>query len=93
MSTIEIEVDGQRLEVEPGITVAAALLNAGIAGFRVSVTGEPRGPLCGMGVCQECRVGINGREQQRSCMYQVENGMIVTVQKNADGAGPPRSKG
>lgn len=84
MSEIVIEVDGRRLPVPPGITVAAALLNAGIAGFRTSVSGEPRGPLCGMGVCQECRVEIDGREQQRSCMYLVEDGMRITVQKNAD---------
>jgi predicted molibdopterin-dependent oxidoreductase YjgC len=93
MNEIVIEVDGRRLTVEPGITVAAALWNAGIVEFRVSVAGEPRGPLCGMGVCQECRVEIDGRAQQRSCMYLVENGMIVKVQKNADTQGPPRSKG
>ena len=82
MSSITIEVDGQRLTVEPGMTVAAALVNAGVQAFRISVSGEPRGPLCGMGVCQECRVEIDGREQQRSCMYVVEEGMRIAVRKN-----------
>ncbi len=75
--TIEILANGKPLQVAPGVTVAAELMNAGIAGFRTSVVGEPRGPLCGMGICQECRVTINDRLQQRSCLVLVEPGMRI----------------
>ena len=50
---------------------------AGVQGFRRSVSGEPRGPLCGMGICFECRVTINGREHCRSCQIPCEPGMEV----------------
>ena len=78
--TIEIMVNGKPLQVAPGATVAAALMNAGITRFRTSVLGEPRGPLCGMGICQECRVTINDRLQQRSCLVLVEPGMRIELE-------------
>jgi len=73
----EITVDGQPVRVEPGITVASALLNAGIAAFRRSTSGAPRGPLCGMGICYECRVTIDGVPHRRACVTRVEEGMKV----------------
>lgn len=74
---VEIVANGMRLPVIPGITVAAALLNGGIDGFRTSITGESRGPLCGMGICQECRVTIDDVPHQRSCLVLVTAGMRV----------------
>lgn len=76
-SPIDITVNGLVVRCAAGVTVAAALLNAGVAIFRRSLAGEPRGPLCGMGTCQECRATINGRAHVRACMTQVEDGMTV----------------
>lgn len=76
---VEIFVDGQRHAARRGVSVAAALLEAGVRAFRVSVTGEPRAPLCGMGVCHECRVTIDGAAHRRSCMVLVATGMRVTT--------------
>ena len=73
---VAIRVDERVLRVERGITVAAALQNAGF-GFRRSVTGEVRGPLCGMGICHECRVTISGVAHRRACMVVVEPGMEI----------------
>jgi len=47
-------------------TIAAALMAAGQS-CRTSVTGEPRGPLCGMGICFECRATVHGVPHQRTC--------------------------
>jgi D-hydroxyproline dehydrogenase subunit alpha len=74
---IELFVDDVPLWVERDATVAAALLDAGVTAFRTSVAGEPRAPLCGMGICYECRVTIDGVAQQRSCMTRVAPGMRV----------------
>jgi len=74
---ITITVDGREVRAESGTTVAAAMLNAGIRGFRESVRGEMRGPLCGMGVCMECRVTIDGEAHCRSCQTLCEHGMEV----------------
>jgi len=76
-SELEIVVDGQRQRVAPGITVAAALFNLGISALRRSVSGESRGPVCGMGVCFECRVTIDSRPHQRACMVAVVDGMHI----------------
>jgi sarcosine oxidase subunit alpha len=76
---ITLTIDCKELTVAEGTTVAAAILSAGKGTFRVSVSGEFRGPLCGMGTCFECRVKINGLEHQRSCTRIVENGMDVVT--------------
>ena len=62
--------------VAPGATVASAILIAGIP-TRQSVTGEPRGPLCGMGICFECRATIDDVQHQRSCQVLCAEGMKV----------------
>jgi hypothetical protein len=74
---VEIVVNGERVEVDDGITVASALLNAGISAVRTSVDGEPRAPLCGMGVCYECRASIDGVAHQRTCLRVVALGMRI----------------
>jgi D-hydroxyproline dehydrogenase subunit gamma len=75
--SVIIRVDGRAVAVPVGISVAAALLGAGITAFRHSVGGEPRGPVCGMGVCFECRVRVDGRPHVRSCLEPVRDGMEV----------------
>ena len=74
---VEITVDGERLRVSEGTTLAAALMDAGVAAFRVSVSGMPRAPICGMGSCFECRVTVDGRPHQRSCLIPCRAGMTV----------------
>ena len=63
-----------------GATLAAALMGLGVTRFRSSTHGEPRGPLCAMGVCQECRLTVNGRPQMRACMVQCREGMRVETE-------------
>lgn len=75
--TVEIVVDGRRIRVSAGMTLAAALVDAGVTAFRVSVSGAPRAPICGMGSCFECRVTVDGRPHQRSCLIPCRDGMIV----------------
>lgn len=77
--TVEIRINGQPISTPADVTVAAALLNAGIWPFRSSVQNEARGPLCGMGICYECRVTINGVPHRRACMRVVESGMEVST--------------
>jgi predicted molibdopterin-dependent oxidoreductase YjgC len=73
----QVTIDGANVIVPRGITVAAAMMNAGLS-IRTSVSNEPRAALCGMGICHECRVTIDGREQQRSCLAVVSPGMVIT---------------
>jgi sarcosine oxidase subunit alpha len=75
--TVTLSVDGKTVTVAAGSVVAAAIAHAGVVHFRASVHSHPRGPLCGMGICYECCVTINGRPFRRSCLTLCENGMEV----------------
>jgi D-hydroxyproline dehydrogenase subunit gamma len=74
---LTLTINGQLLHVPIGSTVAAAVLMAQAATFRRSVSGEARAPLCGMGICYECRVTIDGRAHARSCQIVCAEGMEV----------------
>ena len=74
---VAINTDGRDVRVPAGVTVAAALVDLGVAGFRRSVGGELRGPVCGMGTCYECRVTIDGVAHRRSCLIPVAEGMRI----------------
>ncbi len=94
-----VQIDGSPVVVSPGTTVAAALWSAGVSWFRTSTGGEPRGPLCGMGICFECRVTIDGLPHRRSCLIACAPGMAIeTGRREAAAAAarpqpPSRSRG
>lgn len=72
----DLILDGRALRVAEGTTVAAAVALAGDGCTRTSVSGERRAPLCGMGICQECRVTIDGR-RRLACQTLCQHGMQV----------------
>lgn len=74
---VEIIVDGGAVRVARGTTLAALLMTWGVTRFRTSVGGDPRGPLCGMGTCHECRVTVDGNPHRRACLIACEAGMVV----------------
>jgi D-hydroxyproline dehydrogenase subunit gamma len=73
---VRLTVNGSAVVVPEGTTVAVAMMVTAQA-CRTSVSGEPRGPLCGMGICFECRATINGRQHCRTCQIPCEPGMDV----------------
>jgi D-hydroxyproline dehydrogenase subunit gamma len=75
-SQLTVTVNGVAVEVAVGATVAVAAALAGQS-CRTSISGQPRGPLCGMGICFECRMTINGTPHCRSCQILCEPGMEV----------------
>ena len=76
---ITLTVNQKPVTVSAATTVAVAIAIAGAA-CRISVTGEPRGPLCAMGICFECRALIDGARHQRSCQILCRQGMDVRTQ-------------
>ena len=75
--TVTVVVNGVSVTMPAGSMVSAAILKRGVYGFRRSVSGELRGPLCGMGICFECRVTIDGVLHCRSCQTVCREGMDV----------------
>jgi D-hydroxyproline dehydrogenase subunit alpha len=74
---VPIRFDGRELLALPGETVAAALAAAEIVAVRRARSGAPRGPFCGMGVCFDCLVTVDGRPSQRACLTKVEAGIDI----------------
>jgi predicted molibdopterin-dependent oxidoreductase YjgC len=76
---------GRELAADEGQSVAAALIAAGQLSWRTTrLGGAPRGVFCGIGVCFDCLVVVNGRPNQRACLTEVHDGDVVEPQ---DGAG------
>jgi hypothetical protein len=81
---ITVTVNGMLVVVPNGITVAAAIAVCGVEVTRRSVSGMLRSPLCGMGICQECRVCIDGQQHRLSCQTLCRDRMnIETAAPNA----------
>jgi sarcosine oxidase, subunit alpha len=67
-----------RLPGRDGESIAAALLAANVRAVRRSVRlGEPRGLYCGIGLCFDCVVTVDGQPNVRACLTQVADGMRV----------------
>ena len=77
---INIRVNGKAFTAYEGETVHATLLAAGYRVLRKTPKmHQPRGIFCGMGVCYDCLVTINGAPNQRACMARVEDRMEIKV--------------
>lgn len=74
---VTVHIDGRAVEVDSRMTVAAALVHAGIMRTRRSVGGEARFAFCGMGACQECRVTIDGVPHRLACQIRCRTGMAI----------------
>ena len=77
---VRITFDGTAIEALPGETVAAALAAADVVAVRQTRSGAPRGPFCGMGVCFDCLVVIDGVGNRQGCLTTVRDGMVVESQ-------------
>jgi predicted molibdopterin-dependent oxidoreductase YjgC len=75
--SITISVDGASVSAQAGQTIAAALMAAGWKSWRRSLYGHPRGVFCGIGVCYDCLVTVDGTSNVRACLTRVTDGMVV----------------
>jgi predicted molibdopterin-dependent oxidoreductase YjgC len=80
---VHFSFNGTALSAVAGTSVAAALWAAGQRALRITHSGEPRGIFCGMGVCFDCLVEIDGRPNVRACRVAVAEGMRVRTQQGA----------
>ncbi len=79
---ISIKVNGKSVDAYIGETLLAALIASGYKQLRRSpVLNERRGGLCGMGVCFECLVTVDGEKNVRACMTDVRQGMEIGIEE------------
>ena len=75
--SVTVQVDDREVHVPDGMTLTAALVQAGVRAVGVNpVSGAARGPFCGMGICFECEVLVDGR-LVRACLTPAADGMAI----------------
>jgi len=84
-NSVAIDLEGRAIHGRPGETLAAALTAVGERELRETASGALRGLFCGMGVCQECLVEIDGKANQRACMTKLDGSVSVRRQSHLAG--------
>ena len=82
--SVTITVDGVPLQVYLGETIAAALLASGRRAWRFTQGGKPRGIFCGMGICFDCTLTVDGMPNIRACLTPVADGMVVETEQSME---------
>lgn len=78
---VTISVDGEPVRAYEGETIGGALTASGLRAIRRSPhRRDPRGLYCGMGLCHECLVTVDGQANERACMTPVRAGQVVELQ-------------
>ena len=78
---VRIELDGTPVDGLRGQTIAGVLLGSGVLAWRrTSGSGKPRGVFCGIGVCFDCIVEVNGVRDIRACQRRAQDGDVVRTQ-------------
>jgi aerobic-type carbon monoxide dehydrogenase small subunit (CoxS/CutS family) len=82
--TVAVTVDGAPWTVPAGATIAAAFVTHDEPGWRhTRRRSEPRGLSCGIGVCFDCLVTVNGVPGVRACLAEARDGDVITTEKGS----------
>ena len=84
---VSVTIDGRPVPAHLGESVAAVMLAEGLAATRLTRGGAPRGVFCGMGVCFDCLVTVDGVPNTRACVTWVEDGMVIARQEGSSSMG------
>lgn len=81
---VEFRFDGIPIIATPGQSIGAALIAAGHRSWRrTRFDRAPRGIFCGIGICFDCLVTVNGRSSRRACLVEARSGDVVSTQEGA----------
>jgi len=82
------DFDGRPIPFVPGQSVGAALTGAGVRSWRTTrKEGRPRGLFCGIGICFDCLVTVDGRPNERACLLPASAGVVLTTQEGTGHGG------
>jgi hypothetical protein len=80
-AALTISIDGTPTNGRPGQTIAGILLTSGRSAWRrTSGASAPRGLFCGIGVCFDCLITVNGDRDVRACQRRAHDGDVVETQ-------------
>ena len=77
---VTIDLNGKPVTAYLGESVATVLLSEEVFAMRTTTLGESRGIFCGMGVCFDCLVVVDGKPNTRACMTWIKAGMNIRTQ-------------
>ncbi len=80
---IGVTVDGEPTVAYEGEVVATALFASGERRWKRSPAGDARGLYCGIGLCFECLVDVDG-SRERACLTPLRDGMVITTAEASD---------
>jgi len=91
---ITLSFDGGPIPAFVGDSVGAALARAGVRSWRTTRrTGRPRGLFCGIGICHDCLLTVDGSPNQRACLVPAVDGMELRsgtwAEHGGSGGSPP----
>jgi hypothetical protein len=76
---IMLTFDGRPVPAVAGDSVGAALTRAGVRSWRTTRRrGRPRGLFCGIGICYDCLLTVDGAANQRACLVLAVDGMEIS---------------
>ncbi len=79
---ITFSYNGKKITAYPGETIASALHAAGIRKLTHSQKHQrPRGFFCAIGNCSSCLMVVDGEPNVKTCVVEVEEGMVVQEQQ------------
>ena len=85
---LTITVDGVPVAGLAGQSVAGILLAAGHTSWRTTERGRRRGVFCGIGICHDCLLTVNGLPDVRACQRQATDGDVITTAAPAAAGAP-----
>jgi predicted molibdopterin-dependent oxidoreductase YjgC len=78
---VEFSYNGENMKAYRGDSVASALIANGVIMFRkTKKKGDPRGYFCGIGLCTDCMMKVNGVRNVRTCITEIEDNMVIETQ-------------
>ncbi len=83
---VTISVDGEPVQAFTGETIAGALLAAHRRAWRRTPQGKRRGLFCGMGICFDCLVTVDGVPNVRACLAPIAEGMVIETEPGQEPA-------
>ena len=77
---IPFQFENKSYTANSGESIASALISNKIYSINYKNSSE-RGVFCGMGICHECLVEVNGENNVRACIKKLDSNAIIFKQK------------
>jgi len=79
---VRFTFNGEPFKGVEGQSISAALMATGVRELRKTrFDGEPRLIFCGIGICFDCVVVVDGVANQRACLVEINDGARIESQK------------